>query len=728
MITKFKYETNNIVYLPNEYDRNGKRKIDKKRSSHMLELKTFKGLDRYITFDTESDSIFYYRKKLVTRELYNKYPEEDKDKKRLFKLRMIQACFCNKTRRVRKVYIEGPSVYTNKKIKFSYINQLNGSFNMITANIVYSDNIINDFINDIIDFCSKGDPDRWQSTKIFCHNAKHDWLQTAMFLWHKKFNLKLGEFNLTTPRFAIWEITNNCRMEFIDTTNYFKQKLKSMGEDIGIIKQEDKTDWNHDLVIDRSFIEYGIIDTEILAQRMWIYAEMVAQYGKLGYGVPSTAYNIWITSFLEHNIWLHKNRDLMAIERRAYFGGRTEVFKLGFYTNIFGIDINSSYPYQMEKELPIQYDFSLLGTNENISIAKYKLLAQKYCMIIEAIVTSNLEIPVIPYRHNGKLLFINGNNLEVTLCQPEIDLLLDLNCQVQIKKIHCYKKAFAMKKFSKFFMQMKVAGKNEKNKAKADFGKLNANSSYGKLAERLLESEIFPCDPDLIGNINIQIPYAKVEGYSQKVKTEHIMFKHLCGKMVRNTKTNEDAENAFCAMGAFITSYARVDLYRAMLKIKKENIIYCDTDSVYFINNNNLIGKVNIDFDKTKIGAWDIEEENINMLVFGCKDYYKFTPEMQKLKQKLKGVALHSAIEIDQNTYVIKQWQGFHYAFKNNELESQTITNIEKTLNRQYEKAMVLTPDNTMSLQYIDEDESNKKLEFIQSEILHFNFNIDEIK
>jgi hypothetical protein len=730
MIKKYEYPKNNIVYLDGEYDKKGNPKIDKRRTSHKLELSQQIGLYRYICFDTESNSLFYYKDKRISREEYNSYDQTDLNLKKLFELKTIQAVFCTKNRRVRKVYILGDSEYKNKKIRFSYVNQVTGKFCNITAEIIFHDkDIIKLFMDDVMQFCHQGDPEGFNQTKIFCHNAKHDWLQIGMFNFHKKFKLEIKNFNLTTPRFAMWFKDPHFIMEWIDTTNYFKQKLKSIGKDIGILKQEEKTDWNKDLIIDKQFIEYGIIDTEILAEKMWLYANMVKEYGKLGYGVPSTAFSIWATSFMDCNIWLHKNPDLMQIERKSYSGGRTEAFKLGFYSNVYGIDINSSYPYQMENELPIEYDFSLLGENEYISIAKYKSLSKNYCLLGELIVTSNLPIPVIPYHHDGKLLFINGENIDCVLCQPEIDLLLELNCEVKIKKLHCYKKGYAMKRFSNYCMDGKVKAKNAGDINTAQFWKDNGNNSYGKLCERIIDTVISDCDPNLIGNMLIVVP-------ALNKKVNH---KHLAGKRIRTEKTMEDAENAFCPMGSFITSYARVHLYKTMLKIGRENIIYCDTDSIYFINNNNIIDNASIDFDPVKIGAWDIEEKNINMLVFGAKDYYKFDTKMNKKKQKLKGVSLGSAIEIDQNTYVISQWQGFHYAFKTNQIESQAIINIEKTLSRNYEKAKVLNKDNIQSIEYFGEyqkDENgktniikydkSKTLEFIQSEILHFS--IDMLK
>lgn len=701
MIKEYEFIKTNKVYYEGVYNKDGSPKINKGLSSHILKSAIKQGLTKFITFDTESETHYFYKDKEISYDDFLKVESFDTNLVQKFYIRTIQAVFDYGRTKKRKIYINGISEYKKDRLIFSINNTITKEYIPFNVQIIYADDIIKQFIEDVIKFTTSGN-NKYKEVKIFCHNAKHDWLQIEMFNYHKKFNFNLKTFNLTSPRFCIWEIERNTNIIFIDTTNYFKEKLSSIGEKIGIKKQSEKVDFKKRIIINQDFLEYGIIDSEILNIKMRDYSKLVKEYGKLGYGVPSTAYNIWKTSFMDEKIWLHKNNKLMDIERSTYYGGRTECFKLGFYTNIYGIDINSSYPYQMEKELPIEYEKSIKG---NITINHYNKYKQNYLMIVECLIDSKLPIPIIPHHHKDKLIFINGEKIHKTLCQPEIDLLIELNCKIEFIQLHLYKKGYPMKRFSNYFMEMKMKGAKENNLSLKEFGKLNSNSAYGKTAERHIISEIEDCDINLIGNYLYEIPQLKKKVY----------YKHLAGKKIKSEKQNYDSKDGFCVIGSFITSYARCHLAKTMYKIGRENIVYVDTDSIYFINKNNIIEKSNIDLHDYKIGSWDIEEKNINMLVFGAKDYYKFKFDMTLIKQKLKGVNLKDSIqdENEQGIYYIKQWTGFGYALQYKDISHQQIVNTKKTLQRNYTKAKLINPITKNLKEY-------KNMEYIQAEIQHF--------
>jgi len=722
----FKFEDNIKKYIPGETDKFGKPKLDMAKSSHLLRADAKKGLKRFITFDSESNTIYMLKDKIISSDEYNKL-KFNTDKFKVFNIKVITACFCTGIRYTNHVYIQGDSEFKESILKFVVKGKRK------KAQVFYSENIIKLFMYHVFKFSASGTRSYKKdgtfcrrTVQVYAHNTKHDWLQIGLFNFHKEFNVKFLSYRFQMPRFCNIDIGDNIMLTFQDTMNFFKTKLENIGESIGIKKLKENVDFTKELVINEKMLQYAMIDSVILVEKMLIYSNQVKQYGKIKYGVPSTAYNIWITSFMDEKIWLHKNPCLMKLERMSFYGGRTEAYRLGYFENAYGIDENSMYPDKEQQELPCSYVKSLRDGN-GIKHLKYERYKKSFCMLVECIICSDLKIPLIPHRHDGKLIFINGENIEKVLCQPEVDKLIEMGADVKITGLHLYNKGFPMKKFSEYFMKMKVEGKEQNDSSKAEFGKFNPNSVYGKTCEKFIESIELDCDPDLMA--------CMYEEYEDKT----YYFSYLAGKKTSSKKLDFDSKDAYCILGSFITSYARVDIYNQLIKVGTklgyDRLLYSDTDSVYFQATKEELATLPIEFHKSKIGAWDIEHENINMIVYGAKDYYKLTPENYIISQKLKGVPLHSNTieEIDQNTFYYETWNGFHYGIKIKDLSHQYVTPVKKVLAREYTKAKILTPNNKGTILikgtqkynkdneiYYELFEEPKELSFISSNLQHY--------
>jgi len=671
-------------------------------TSHQLTGTKIKQLTKFVTFDTESTTKFYYKSKEITREEYNKSDSLEKYKE--FYIKVISACYVKDGKYKSILYISGDSLYKKKFLKFS-LNKF-GEELYIKPELKYfenSDDMLYEFFNDIEKFNSVKN----ESLKIFCHNSKHDWLQTKLFTQHKKRKWELKNFRFSIPRFCTFNYSNKKSLIFLDTVNYFKTKLKNLGEEVGIIKQSENVDFNQDIIITEKFLIYSMVDSIILAEKLIQFNDQTKNLGTIGYGIASTAYNVWRTSFLKEKIWLHKNPCLMKLERKSYNGARTEAFKLGHFININGLDIKSSYPYQMLNELPTRYIKTIRATNKNeikIMYRKYLELRKKYCLICEVLVNDKSKFPIIPYKYKGKLLFVNGK-VKCVLTGPEIDLIIRCKQEIVIQGIHIYKKGKPFEKFSKYFYSNKEKYDLEGNLSLKNFYKLILNSCYGKCGEREIDEITKSCNKNFIGKI------------IEMINGKEYHFNCLSGIMKASKFLDNDSKNAFTPIASFIISYARTYLYEGFLKLGFENILYCDTDSIFTtLTIPEIEKRLNVG---NKLGDWEIQYKNIDMLIYGVKDYL-ILKNGKILKQKLKGINLNDSIEENENEWLCERWTTINNGIKIKEIEHQRIINMKKILKREYTKSKIIASEN----KEIEIDGKIKK--YKQCELKHFN--IDELK
>ena len=331
--------------------------------------------------------------------------------------------------------------------------------------------------------------------------------------------------------------------------------------------------------------------------------------------------------------------------REAYYGGRTEVFKpilpynngeiTGYY-----YDVNSLYPAACLNEFPI-------GVPEFISKAgsiKYRWsIWCKYHrglgFIKCKVFVPKQDIPPLPTRFE-KLCFLTGH-LEGTWTFNELEFAV-LNCGVVIEEfieMIYFKETYKVyENFMRVFFDMKETATREENGALRAFAKLIMNCAYGWTAMKRQQ---------------IKLDYiAKADKYEDK------------GKLI---STNKDmgycqaesiarSETIQVQIGAYVTSYARLILLKALLQqAEKGNVYYCDTDSI--ICDTPMDAEL---VDDVKVGYWGLENVLTKGLFLQPKVY---TVETAKTTMyKFKGVSKERQKHFDYDFY-----EGIYQALSNNQ-------------------------------------------------------------
>jgi hypothetical protein len=312
----------------------------------------------------------------------------------------------------------------------------------------------------------------------------------------------------------------------------------------------------------------------------------------------------------------------------------------------------------MYNHLPCKYDYTLkeklgydIEDREIRHILDSSLLYGIYHVEIET------NEPNIPLFHEGKLMFVNGK-LEKIIHEPEFKYFYNQHDKYKIKvnKIDVYRASKIFKKYVDFWKEKKI---NAKNKTEKQFAKNMLNNLYGKFGQRFRDSEIFMLDDLEVGS-------------TQVIEDGNFYDVDCFGFFALKTyiDKNDKSEYAFPAIAGSITSYARVELLKSIDMLGKENILYCDTDSIMTIK------QLPLSFIHDKeFGKWKVEKENINVIIKGCKSYILFNDKNEVQEIKCKGIK-KTSIELEENLYLQKKF----WSIKTSKVKKETLFTLEHTV------------------------------------------------
>jgi len=540
---------------------------------------------------------------------------------------------------------------------------------------------------DLIDMYIESIDDESVKIRIFAHNQMFDIKQIGFF-GNKDIKIddsKYGGACLSKP-FFVSIIYKGQSIRFEDSMNFFNSSLKKLGDDIGLKKLDFEFEFNaKELIIDEDCIGYGMRDTEIIKKAIEDFRNEIIsnELGSLSVSIAGTAFNIYRTSFNPNNIYLNENEEVTRDEIKCKHGGRTEAFKIGVYRDIYYYDVNSLYPWCMKQILPREYVRTAYNRTKNNDyldddVIRFVLDSKlKYGIYLVDIDT---EEPNIPNFVDGRLCFVKGNLKDKLLHEAEFKYFYNSDkYNVKVKKIHIYKAGKIMKKYVEYFEKMKI--ENNDNPTKRQLAKNMLNNLYGKFGQFNRESYIENFEDE-----NLFI------GREIRIEDQKEFLIDCFGTFGLKTFEDKDSKsiNAFPAIAGAITSYARMKLLEGINEVGKENVIYCDTDSIM-----TSVKLSNEFIHQKEFGKWKLENtgiikgfekrnnlkcdnELISVLIKGLKNYIIFKTingVNHCIEIKSKGVK-KTAEELQDNLYLQKRF----WTIKTSKLKHETLFTLNNTV------------------------------------------------
>jgi len=349
---------------------------------------------------------------------------------------------------------------------------------------------------------------------------------------------------------------------------------------------------------------------------------------------------------------------IQILERLAYKGGRTEVFKKRFekkpndnikdknfftndndyykylYTrvlkqltnNLYYYDINSSYPYCMTKMMPYKYINTYYNINQRINKNNMTRINETNLYLCESIYKGNNKnfIPNLLNRSEDKGDIIATKNTKRSY-HWGVELLeaIENECEIFIIEEIKYEARPVFKEFVDYFYSKRLIEKKLKNDALVAYYKLLLNSLYGKFAQTVKPQKII-CNNLYEVQRVINNKKLKIVSFDS-LDDNTLVLEYISIDDVRNSIGN------LCRFSSFITASARSNLSKFMRNVGHDNVYYCDTDSVFTTK------KPDEEFiDDSILGKWKLEDL-LKTANFLNPKSYKYEKLKGSLTMKAKG-------------------------------------------------------------------------------------------
>ena len=410
----------------------------------------------------------------------------------------------------------------------------------------------------IVDFLDEFLTHKYRSSVAFAHNGgKFDFNFLLKELCSGSFRskyqispLRVGsriiQIRLEDKNKNVWTLRDSiCLLPFSlrDLTNNFNVENKK-GEFDHI-----KINWNNYERLKEEWLPYLISDCKGLFQVLSIYENyLINKFNvslKRNITLAQLSMMIFRQNYLENPIPNYRSREEDI--RKAYYGGRVEIFKLhGKDLNYY--DVNSLYPFVMKKyPMPV-----------GLPVKNFCMTIDKFGVAYAEIeVPQDLKIPLLPHKIKEKLIFPKGHFFG-WYCTPELQKAAQLGYKIKIFYGYEFHQEHI---FSKFIDDLYSIKQNAK-KGSVDFitSKLLMNSLYGKFGQHREKEQIvmFPKNAEGLAPMDF---FGETPFYTEK-------------KISR-------AKHILPAIAAFVTSYARLTLYEYIEKAQSlgGSVYYVDTDS-----------------------------------------------------------------------------------------------------------------------------------------------------
>jgi hypothetical protein len=466
---------------------------------------------------------------------------------------------------------------------------------------------------------------------IIAHNVVYDATILDLFRELPKHGYKMASIYSKGQVCIVRWAKGDSKITMLDNGNIFSGTLERWGNIFNV----PKISIDFDTCTDDELQVYCRRDVEIMVRSWGVWMRFIHENDCGGFRetVGSTAFNTWRHKFLQSEVYVHKEKSVLRLERDGYHGGRVEAFYQGKIEigQFYYLDINNMYGFVMSNS---EFPTGLQGHSSTLGMKRMISYLQRYAVM--ARVTVNVDVPAFITKVNGFACYPLGR-FETVLTTNEIIYALEKGWIESVSEFAWYRKSELFKEYVNEYYRLRIKYRKENNQGFEAICKLLINSLYGKFGQQGIEQTIIgTAKYNEIWHMSI------INAQTGKRGTQTAL-----GGIIYEEQTSGESFHSMPAIAAHVTANARLYLLTLIQKAGWENVYYTDTDSL--IVNEAGYRHLQDELNENVLGKLKVETQSPWLVVNAPKDY-----EMEGRK-KIKGVRVN-AIELSDGIYSQEQW------------------------------------------------------------------------
>lgn len=354
------------------------------------------------------------------------------------------------------------------------------------------------------------------------------------------------------------------RIVIVDLLNWFASSIDDIAETVSA----DKEDWRYAIegfaeLDTPSMRKAGVVMSAFLRLASWSRAN---DMGMFRYTAASQAMSAYRHRFMTHDILVHDNADVKKLEREAYFGGRTELYRVGaFHHRVHQLDVSSLFPSVMQNgKFPVKLEQFVQTTrwSANLPPIRWDDSVAKVWL--------RTTRPDYPVRLPQGVVYPIGE-FKTVLCGDELSLAFARGEIVSVQSWAEYQTEPIFTSWVDYMWALRQQHETDGDAIYAKLVKLMLNGLYGKFGQK---SSVWI-------NLDSYPSRGPWQQWTEKnCLTEVTREFRSFGHQLQEFKGHGELGNTFVAISAFVSAAARMRMNQLREIAGRHDVYYQGVDGL----------------------------------------------------------------------------------------------------------------------------------------------------